>query len=140
MRATFFLMATALLLGSCVPQQITPEDVPDKMRTYVQDIHGGSNFLNSKAWVYDWKTNKDGSLEYISTKVIPVRFITPTYVMDDIGNQFTYCFEFDVWMKSRESSELREVHMDICNQAIKEKRESAIGFNAWVRRVVWGIN
>ena len=89
--------------------------------------------------MFGMETDPHGRITYINTEVVPVKFLAPQYVMDDIHNQFSYCFEFDVWMKSRKASELREVDMEICNKAVKEKRESAIGFNAWVRRVVWGI-
>lgn len=139
MNKTIFSMGIALFFSSCVPEYQRPEDVPDKMRTYVESVLGGSNYLKSRAWMYEWETDSTGKITYINANVVPVSFMTPTYVMDDIHNQFSYCFEFDVWMKSRQTSELREVHMEICNKAIKEKRESAIGFNSWVRRVVWGL-
>ena len=133
------LLLFSLLLFGCNQNAVTPEEVPDKMRTYVQDITGGSNYLKSRAWFYEWETNPQGKITYINATVEPVSFLTPQYVMDDLHNQFNYCFEFDVWMKSRKTSELREVDMSVCDKAIKEKRESAIGFNAWVRRVVWEI-
>ena len=128
-----------LLLLGCNQVPTTIEEVPDKMRTYVERISGGSNYLNSSAWMYEFKVDPHGKITYFNTEVVPVSFLAPTYVMDDVEDQYSYCFEFDIWMKSRQASELRQVDMSICDKAVKEKRESAIGFNAWVRRVVWGI-
>ena len=127
-----------LLLLGCNEVPTTIEEIPDKMRTYVEDVRGGSSYLNSRAWMYEWETNGQGKIKYLNAKIMPVSFIAPVYVMDQ-ADDFNFCFEFDVWMKSRQASELRQVDMSVCDKAVKEKRESAIGFNAWVRRVVWGI-